>query len=429
MLDKRLRQIALFATLLVPLGLLHAFVMAEICVAITDILFLVHSARTGGFAWVKRPWFIVALLWWGWLMICSLPLPWPGFGVAGWLLGFAQAVVVIRLLLFTAALQNWLLTSARARRVAWIVLALSAAWIGLESWQQYLTGTNIFGDPRWVDGSLTGPFWKPRAGPLYAHLLFVALLPVVAALFARPGWRGRVAGLALVVLGAATAVLIGQRMGVALTGMGLVVAAFFMPRLRLPAILAVVVGVAVLLATPVISPATHGKLVGETTHNFDHFSKSPYGEIFTRATVMGLQSPWHGWGYNGYRVDCHLPRFDPGLPWLGIGPTSLQKAACILQPQNFYIQSFADAGFPGLILFTALMLIWTFQPLRGLLRRPDPLRVGLFIAVLNFTWPIASTDEFPTMYMLGWFFFVLGFALACTDIAVKSPETDMLKNG
>lgn len=416
MKNETLRKAGLGAALLAPLGLLHAFVLAEICIGVTDVLFLVTMVRTGNFAWAKKPWFVLAVIWWVWLVICSTPVPALGLGGAGWKLGFAQAVVVIRLLVFTAALQNWLLTTEKARRALWLVLALSCLWIGVEAWQQYLTGRNIFGNPRWPDGSLTGPFWKPRAGQLYAHLLFTAMLPPVLAMFLRGGtWR--LAGAVLALLGVVTSVLIGQRMGVCLTGLGLVVAAIFIPRLRRLAVLGVAAGIAVLALTPIISPATHGKLVGETQRNFHHFSQSPYGEIFTRATVMGLQSPLHGWGYNGYRVLCPEPRFSAGLGPLP--PTSLALYACIQHPQNYYIQAFADAGFPGLFLFVALMGLWMWELGRGLLKNPDPLRVGLFISVLSFTWPIASTDEFPALYMLGWMFLLLGLGLVYTDISAN----------
>ncbi|MDE8346257.1 MAG: O-antigen ligase family protein [Acidocella sp.] len=419
------QRVALVATLAVPFGLLHAFVGAEICIALVDILFLVEMGRRRDFAWVGRPWFVVALLWWGWLVVCSLP----GIGVAGWALGFAQAVVVIRLLLFTAALQSWILTGVAARRAAWVVLALALLWIGVEAWQQLLTGRNIFGDPRWPDGSLTGPFWKPRAGALYAHLLFIGVLPPAMGLFARPRRVWRAAGAALLMLGVATSVLIGQRMGVALTGLGVVVCCLFIPRLRLAGGIAVGLGVLVLLASPVISPPTHAKLVGETTRNFSHFSQSPYGEIFSRAVQMGLKSPVFGWGYNGYRVDCPLPRFAPGLPLLGVPPTQLALAACNLHPQNYFIQAFADAGLPGLVLFTALALVWMTALARGLWRQPDPLRVGLFMGVLSFTWPLASTDEFPTLYMLGWMFFFLGLGLACADAASEARGPEMILEG
>jgi hypothetical protein len=414
------RPVALGAALLAPLGLLHAFVLAEICIAIADLLFVAEMARTRNTAWARQPWFIAAMLWWAWTLFCSGPY----FATAGWMLSFIEALVIIRLILFTAALQSWILTTPNARRAAWIVLAVSCLWIGLESWQQYITGRNIFGDPRWGDGSLTGPFWKPRAGQLYAHLLFTAMLPPVLALFARQSRVWRAGGVALAVLGVVTSVLIGQRMGTLLTGLGLATAALFMPQLRRVAILAAVIAVLVLVATPYISPPTYGKLVGETSHNLSHFWLSPYGELFTRATVMGLQSPWHGWGYNGFRAFCPAPQFSAGLPALGIAPTSLALAACNLHPQNYYIQAFCEAGFPGLLLFAAMNLIWLQKLAAGLWRTKNPLRVGLFIGVLTFSWPLASTDAFPALYMLGWFFFLLGLGLALAHINENASITE-----
>jgi hypothetical protein len=416
-----LRNPALAAALLVPPGLLHAFVLAEAGIAVADILFLVEMARRKNLAWAAKPWFIAAMLWWAWLLVCSTPL---FFTTAGWAMGFAQALVVLRLIIFTAALQSWLLTTPAARRAAWWLLALSCLWIGLESWQQLLTGRNIFGNPRWGDGSLTGPFWKPRAGQLYSHLLFTAMLPPVLALFAKPGRAGRIAGMALAILGVVTSVLIGQRMGTCLTVLGLVTAAVFIAQLRRVAVAAIAIAAVVLLLTPIISPPTYGKLVGETSRNLNHFALSPYGELFTRATVMGLNSPWHGWGYNGFRALCPDENFGGGLPALGIAPTQLGLYACGLHPQNYFIQAFCESGWPGLVLFTLLCLLWMWDLGRGLFRAPDPLRVGLFIGVLTFTWPLASTDAFPTLYMLGWLFFLLGLGLGRAHIGNDSTTAD-----
>ncbi len=420
-------QIAFIATLIAPIGLLHVFPLTEVCIGVIDGLFLIDSAIRRNWSWARKPWFILASVWWVWLVFASLPFPQYGFGDDG-VSGFIQSIVVMRLILFAMALQVWVFTTPKARRWGWIMLALSCLWIGVECWQQYLTGHNIFGNPRWGDGSLTGPFWKPRSGPLYAHLLFIALLPPAIALLARPTWLPRAAGILLTLLGMVTAVLIGQRMCVALAGMGLVIAAFYLPRLRLPLIAALAVSAVVVVATPYISPPTHGKLVGETERNFHHFSQSPYGEIFTVATNMGTQSPWHGWGYRSYRVDCMKPKFNTGLPALGIPPTQQSLGACNLHPQNFYIQAFSDAGYPGLILFTAWMAYWTWLAMRGLWRNPDPVRVGLLIGIANYTWPIASTDEFPTLYMLGWFFFFAGLAFACADAAPKPPFAETENN-
>lgn len=406
------QRIALIATLLVPLGLLHAFVLAEICIGITDVLFLARSFATRDFAWAKRGWVKIALIWWAWLLLCSTPLPWGSFGSAGWDMGFGQAFVCLRFILFTAALQHWVLTSRESRRLAAWALSLSALWIGIESWQQFLTGHNIFGDPRWVDGSLTGPFWKPRAGALYMHILYPAMLPAVAALLGSSRTARYLQGLALAVAGILTSVLIGQRMGVALTGLGLVIAAFYLPRLRWPAAIAIIVAAGFLLASPILSPGTHAKLVGETDKNLSDFSQSPYGELYTRASVMGLQSPIHGWGYNGFRELCPEPRFNGGLPTLNIPPTQLGLGACNLHPHNYYMQAFTDAGVPGLLLFVLLALWWLKDMAAGLRRHRSPLQIALFIAVVTYLWPIGSTDEFPVLYMLGWLFFMLGLGLA-----------------
>jgi O-antigen ligase len=407
-----LRRIALAVALLVPLGLLYAFPVAEVGIAIVDVLFLATKVQRREWGWARQPWFVLALVWWAWLVLCSTPLPFPSFGAAGWAMGLVQALVILRLLVFTVALQTWLLVTPRAQKAAWLALALSCFWIGLESWQQYLTGTNIFGDHRWEDGSLTGPFWKPRAGALYMHLLFPAILPLVVAMLSRPGAIWRSAGAVLALLGVVTSVLIGQRMGVALTGLGVVVTALFIRQLRGIAVVIVAVAAMVIVATPVISPPTYAKLIDETSRNLSHFSLSPYGELYTRATVMGMQSPWHGWGYNGFRELCPEPRFSGGLPALGIVPTKLSLGACNLHPHNYYIQAFVDAGLPGLILFSLMALSWMVVLGRKLFRTPDPMRVGLFVSVLTFTWPFGSTDEFPALYMLGWMFFILGLGFA-----------------
>jgi O-antigen ligase len=408
-----LRGFGLVTAMLVPLGLLHAWVLAEVMIGLTDILFLAAMLRRRDFTWARSPWFIAAMLWWVWLVFCSIPI---FFTTASIRMGLLEAIVIIRMLLFAAALQHWLLTTARTRSFAWWVLALSCLWIGLESWQQYLTGKNIFGDHRFGDGALTGPFFKPRAGALYAHLLYLALLPPLIAIYAK-GRIWQLAALALAVLGVVTSVLIGQRSPTILAGFGLVVAAFFYPQLRRIAIIAALAAIAFLAATPIISPPTYGKLIGETSRQVAHFALSPYGQIWTRGIVMGLASPLHGWGYNGFRELCPQPRFGAGLPALGLAPTQLALGACNLHPHSYYIQAFTDAGIPGLILFVLLIAIWFRMLSAGLLKNPDPVRVGLFIFFFTFVWPFETTDAFPTLYMLGWFFFALGLGLAHTHIA------------
>jgi O-antigen ligase len=421
MLTKYSRNIAYGATLLVPFGLMHAFVLAEFCIVLTDILFLAEMFRTRNFNWARQPWFIVAIIWWGWTLICSLPLPFLGLRGFSLIISTGQALVIIRLIIFIAALQAWVLTTPRSRDLLWLLIALSALWIGVESWQQMITGRNIFGDPRWGDGALTGPFWKPRAGALYGHILFIALLPPLLALFAKPGQGWRAAGLMLAILGVGTSVLIGQRMGSIFSLLGLMLAAAMIRKLRRPALIIGGVAAVLIILTPLISPPTYKKLIGETSRQVSHYAQSPYGELETRAVVMGLAAPFTGWGYNGFRQYCPQDRFSAGIPALGIPATSLGLGACNLHPHNFYLQALTDAGLPGLFLFIAMSLLWLWTMFRGLLAEKTPVRIGLFIAVFTFLWPLASTDEFPTLYLPGWLFLLLGLGLAYTYVTKTAP--------
>jgi O-antigen ligase len=419
------QRTALTAVLLLPLGLLDARTGAEIAIGLTDILFIAHSVRTRNLTWAKQPWFICGAVWWLWVLVCSTPIPALGLGPVGWVNSFAQALAIGRFLIFAAALQFWLLANPSERKLIWFAVALSCLWIGVESWEQFTTGVNIFGEHRWGDGALTGPFFKPRAGGVYAHLLFPALLPAVMWLLERPARWQRGAAVALAVIGISTSVLIGQRTPTALVGVGLVAAALLLPRLRKIAFISVIAAALFLILTPIISPPTHNKLVGETAKNFTHFSLSPYGQIYTRAAVMTVQSPWTGWGFNGFRYLCPEPRFNVPLTILNLPPTQLALAACNLHPHNFYMQAMTDGGFPGLIFFTAFMLACLATLVWGLWRRPDPMRTGLFIGIFTFAWPLVSSDNFLNLPEVGWFFLLLGLGLAASHIPPAQTPSDV----
>jgi O-antigen ligase len=414
-------MLALAAALALPFCLLYARAGAEIAIAVIDILFLWRSARLRDWSWARQPWFILGCLWWLADIIASAPIPALGLGQGGWP-SLSQALVLGRLLLLAAALGRFVLAEPRARTFAWIAIAISEFWIALQCWQQEIFGVNIFGDHRWPDGALTGPFWAPRAGPPYTHLLFVVLLPVIVSLYARGSAASRIAAAVIGILGFLTSVMIGQRMPFLLAGLGLLVTALFLRPVRLPAIALGLLALALIPAMKIVSPPTFDKLVLETSHQAAHFAQSPYGELYTRAAVMIEHSPWHGYGFNGFLYFCGQRRFGGGLPALGIGPTSLAKGACNIHPHNFYLQAAVDAGIPGLILFAGMNLAWLIALARGLARRPDALRLGLFIGVLTYAWPLASTDNFAVLPMAGWLFLMLGFGLALTPSGRPEPQ-------
>ncbi len=269
-MSRLLDRTALVCVLLTPLMLLHAHAIAEVTIGITDVCFLAHSARARDWSWLRPVWMRLSLLWWAWLVVCSIPIPALSLGEAGWG-GLVQALAIVRFVILLAAMRHMVLRDPAARRWLGWVIAVSAAWIAAQSLLQYATGHNLFGNPRGGDGELTGPFRKPRAGPPLSRILFPVVIPPVAALLARRGIAAKAGGFLLLLGTIVVMVLIGQRMPLMLTGLGLVVCGLLLRRLR-PAVLAAgIAGLVLVGATVVVSPPTYHRLVLKFTTQMDHF--------------------------------------------------------------------------------------------------------------------------------------------------------------
>ncbi len=434
--------------LVLPLVLLHGRGFAEAVIAVIAVLFLLHSVRQRDWRWLGTTWVRVAGGWWLWLVACSLPVAGLGQGEGRSLL---QAVVLVRFLVFVAALEHWVLAGTirpdravadpagwRAAEVRWSatrrwlarLVALAGLYVALQCWLQALAGRNLWGWPRWGDGSLTGPYREPRAGPPMSRLLFPAMLPTAARWMARRrGW----AALALALAGVVTAVLIGQRMPLLLTGLGLLVSGLLLPRLRRVVGACLLAAALLVPATAVLSPPTFGHLVTRFGQQMRHFPDSDYGRIAVRALVIARANPWTGRGFDGYRTGCPDPStFHAlgGVPGDGRGDGGGGAPdVCVQHPHNHYLQALTDAGIPGLLLFALLVTAWLRALSRGLWRGsarggqaarggadagPHALRVGLFVAALIQEWPVASASSFTSMPLSGWFFLLLGLGLAET---------------
>jgi O-antigen ligase len=392
--------------LALPIALLHARALAEILIAAIDILFLAHVWATRDRAWLARPFARASLVWWAWLILCS------GINEGGLLL----AVLAVRLPLLALSLGTWLLAGeagARRRHLVWLMIAACAAWIAIESWQQYLTGRNLFGNARYRDGALTGPFNKPRAGPGFILVFFPALVPGVMALLARPARAARLAGVAIAALGVLTMVLIGQRMPMVLMMFGLGLTAFLLPRLRVVVACAALAGMLLVAATPILSPATYHKLVLRFSTQMTHFPTSDYGLIYLRAGVLAAEHPLFGLGFDGFRRHCGDAAAQD-LPLVGRPPAPAQGgiAGCNIHPHNYYLEAADNAGLPGLASFVAMVITALAALGRGQWRRPEGFRTGLFVGAVVALWPLASTSAFTSMPNAGWVFLVLGLGFA-----------------
>jgi O-antigen ligase len=406
----RLDQVAFIAMLLTVPMLLHAHAFAEATMGVASACFVIRSAITREWQWLRSTWFRIGSAWWGWVVLSSLPLPAFGLGLGG-SGSLVQAVIMLRFLVFVAALEYAVLRASRARRWLQGMIVISTIYIAIHSLFQWVTGYNLYGQRRGGDGEVTGPFGKPRAGPPESRILFPALVPPAASLLSRPFWLNTAGAYALLLSGVGIMVVISQRMPLLLTILGLFITALLLPKLRPVVLVACVAGAMLVAATIVLSPPTYYRLVLKFSAQMDDFPSSAYGQIYTRALEIGRQHPLFGRGYDGFRTGCPMPRyFRPTLDGRLADGGGVRN--CAAHPHNFYMEALDNGGVPGLLLFSALALAWLWPLARGLRSKPDPLRVGLFASIFIQLWPLASTSAFTSMPMGGWFFLLLGWALA-----------------
>ena len=410
---RALDRAGLGITLVLPLLLLHGRGIAEALLIVLGALFLGRCAALRDWAWLRTGWVRIGLAWWAWLVVCSIQA---GAGP------LFQAAGLIRFLLLVAALEHWTLRDPAVR--VWLarLLRWAALYIALQCVLQVATGQNLYGNPRGADGELTGPYPGPRAGPPLSRLLFPALLPVASRWLGMPGWRP-LWGTLLALAGMIIMVLIGQRMPLLLTFLGLFVTALLLPRLRGVVLFSLVAAGLLLAVAPAVSPPAFHRLVTKFTDQMEHFPESHYGQIAARAVAITAAHPVTGAGFDAFRRLCDDPEYFQGWAKNGVIGDGGGAGICVQHPHNHYLQALTESGIPGLLLFSALILAWLRGVGRGLWRDPDPLRVGLFVAVLIQEWPVASASAFSSMPLSGWFFVMLGLGLAEARayMTAKSP--------
>lgn len=411
-----LARCATFSVFALPVALLYGRVPGEVLIITVGLCFLLESATSARWDWLRSPWAVLSLAFWAWMLGCTI---WRGNPHA-----IAESAALIRYYLLAAALEHWVLKDPNNRRYLRYVFAAVAIWIAIEAWQQWLFGTDLFGYARWSNGSLTGPFFRPRAGGTLQVLFLPGLVPPIMMLLSHQRITRRAAGFLLLMAGVITSLLINQDMPALLLLFGLCVAGLLIPRVRVPLLVCMICGAAFLAASAVVAPAVNQRLVMRFYELLRHFPESPYGLLFSHALAMLQAHPWTGLGYDGFRLHCMDPQYLRGSSWLPhanlsfaihagwLGGSAAAHVGCSIHPHNYWLQIASSAGFPSVALFLA-MAVATLLPVgRRAITQHAPTAVALFAAAFVMFWPIASSTSLFTLPNAGWVFMTLGWALA-----------------
>jgi len=420
-----LDRLGIGMTLLMPVFLTHGRVFSEIAMDVLAIGLLIRSGLGSGhstearigWGWGRQFWVRVALLWWVWQIVCSLPHIGLGSSQA-----LTQACLAIRFPLMAAAMQVWTLRLPSVRGAMRWVLVICCLYFVLQFVIQAVFGHNLFGYPRYIDGTLTGPYAHPRAAAPFSRLVLPVMMLGCAGLVARSRSQGipparaiRLQGfvamslLAIAVM--ALMVLAGQRIPTVLTVLGIAVCAAFYRPMRPAAIVAACSLPVLVLMVRFLAPQAFHHLVILAADQMTHFWQSQYGQVFTRAIIMAQYHPVTGLGYDAFRHACSHPIYHHGLPWFNTEVDGGGRTICVQHAHNHYLQALTNAGVPGLFLFSGFVFacLRALWPWRG---AHQAWRIGLFAAFFVQEWPLASASDFLNLPLGGWAFMLLGVGLA-----------------
>lgn len=393
----RLDQAARLLLLALPITLVLGRSPSDITISLIALLFLLRSALTGQWSWLRTPWVGVALVIWAYLIVIS------PFGLNA-NNSFERSLPLGRFVIFAAALQHWLLIDRVTQKRFFIGLAAVVGFVVIDTLIQFWTGRDLFGKEPWAPFRLNGPFDRNVPGTF----LTKTSLPLVGLCFAWALVRGRLSillAIGLSVLLCMTIALTGERMALLTFGLGLLLFLITLPRLRWALAAAGLLCVTFLSGTIATNAAIGERLIDHTIADVDDFFADRYGIIVVKGLKVWETSPWIGVGLKNFRLDCSRADYKPR------GPV---EEWCFMHPHNPYMEWLVETGVIGLLSFFVLIGLWGRETLSGL-RLEDgdyPFKVGTVIALVMFLWPFMSGMSFFTNWNAALFWMMLGIALA-----------------
>ncbi len=389
---------AFIATLLLPLMLIYARAGIEVCCFLIGISFLWQSLQANKWRWLQSPFMPACVVLWLYLVLIVTPLAL--FPKAG----LMEALLWFRLPLMFASLRYWVLAQPAARTTVGLFLGVLLTLIALDCVVQFFTGMSLSGHATLPHARLSGPFQRPQVGLYMAQLI----VPAVAfCLGAALMLRRRCVVMALLLLAGViiTIVMTGERSAFLVTllacGTTLGLVMLTEKRLRLAGL---GTGIILLGAVGVLyaMSATIQLRAGQMFDTMGHYQQSDYGQLAAVAIGIGKQHIAHGVGLHGFRELCPILEFH-GESFRG------------LHPHNIYLELFAEAGLPGLILLLALIVILLREGVQHYRRAKslDKLMPAMAIGLLlQHFFPLVGMQSFFTNWgaMLQWFSLSLMFA-------------------
>lgn len=388
------------AAALVPLFIINARVLAEICVAITGICFLYHHWRTRDWQWLKQPLIrIMCILWLGLCFIITplAAVPSESFpGAAGW----------IRFVLFFIALSYWLPREQRFFMTLIKANILLIALVVLDTLIQATIGMSLTGNPAEPE-RLTGPLDRTNVG-IYLTKLSIPIIGIGLWYYIKHHRYPMAYSLGALLLAVFLCVLFSGERG-ALILLGLSSAAMgsllfiTLPASKRMVLISAFTGVAICASTYILDSRVQSR-VNLLVEHTSHYQSSPYGQLMEAGLQIWRSSPISGVGIKNFRIVC------PEI----VSDDLLQRCDN-LHPHNYYMEWLSQTGvigFAGFIILAICLFALPLLALRHIHSIDGILAIIAFGTVVINYFPFMATQSYfsnwPALIM--WCSMAYGFA-------------------
>lgn len=387
---------------LMPTVFLFSRALADISMFIVGLLFLYHCYKHQNWEWLSFLWVKIVMV-----LTLYITLIVPIFST-NFIPALLNGAAFYRWPLFAVAMVVWILNSEQKLRIFELGVVAVLAFIFIDTWIQYLTGTDLFGHKISSYGNrLSGPFTKLVPGTFSARIVFIGACFIFFAI--RSTLRLRLLAL-LVYLALAQLFMFitGERGAFLVTGLGTLIISIYLLyayKSERPLILGLGVALSVLLAIFAINqPKTMERTINSTISYISNWKDSSHGSDVILPTIKIWQdnSILFGVGVKNYRELCLRDDYDY------LGPRNCAH------PHAVYLQWAVEAGLIGLFMFILLVGAWIKEFFRYSKAHNRIVSVFALCVLLTTFWPIMGSMSFFNNYVGAVIWLSLSWALAKT---------------
>lgn len=393
------------AIFLMPTVFLFSRAAADVSMFIIGLLFLFYSYRSKDWDWTKTLWVRLAAVL---TLYISFVVP---FFSTDFVPALLNGMAFYRWPLFAAAMVFWILNSSEKLRVFETGVLAVLAFIFVDTFIQYFTGTDLLGHT--ASGTrLTGPFTKLVPGTFSARVLFIGACFIFFAL--KGSYRLKLSALlTYLALAQVFMFVTGERGAFLVTGLAsLILVVYLLVTLKNERFYLLSLGgilIAVAIAFGISQPKMVDRTINSTIDYIANWKNSPSGSHVILPTIEIWQdnSVLFGVGVKNYRELCLRSDYDYLDKEFGV-------ARNCAHPHALYLQWAVEAGVIGLIIFVLLVGAWIKAFFEHSTRSSRLISVFAFCAFLTTFWPIMGSMSFFNNYVGAVIWLSLSWSLAKT---------------